>query len=747
MTHHRCHIALVVLVSAILLTPSVMGQEHRTYALFDLDSTDTGPFPSDWFTEPDDAQNTGRHVSLPPPPDGCALSISECEDLAVINELDGFNLQPRLSIPFSGPIEPSTVTSDRVFLVSLGSTVPGQDLMPWGTKVGIDQVVWDTDTNMLHVESDALLAQHTRFALIVTRGIRDWNGFPVKATDEFRRFLTIDRADYKIALVEAMQAAWRHGVTPGDVVVASVFTTQSATAVMEKIRDQIHDATPDPADFLLGPSGERTVFALNQITGIAWRQQTLTDPPYFPPASVPLNLSLLNIFPGVVGSIAFGKYVSPDYEVHPVQYIPPVGTRSGTPAVQGTDDMYFNLFLPSGPTPSSGWPVVIVGHAVNGNKNVLPLSVASSMARYGIATIAINAVGHGFGWRGTLTVSETVGAPITFSAGGRGTDLNDDGRIEDSEGILTGRPRSAVALSDGFRQTAADLMQLARVIEVGMDVNGDGLSDLDPSRIYYLGSSLGGGYGTVFLAVEPHVQAGAVSAPFDPVPGTFLGIRRTAPGTILHARQPSLLNFPGITTIDGVSIPGPWFFDDNRPLRDQLPFTAGLEDSTTRIIQAPVTNTIVGAMETQAFAEHFEWVGQAGSPAAFAPHLRRSPLPGMTEKSVLFQIAKADQSATNPSTTAIVRAGDLADRVLYYRHDLAWLARFQYPFPTLPRNPHGFAVGLANFGDIAKGAQDQAARFFQSDGTEIIHPEPAQFFEFPIAGPLPENLNYDSITP
>jgi hypothetical protein len=37
-----------------------------------------------------------------------------------------------------------------------------------------------------------------------------------------------------------------------------------------------------------------------------------------------------------------------------------------------------------------------------------------------------------------------------------------------------------------------DLLQLVRVIEVGMDVDGDTVPDLDPSRIYYFGQSLGG---------------------------------------------------------------------------------------------------------------------------------------------------------------------------------------------------------------------------------------------------------------
>src|SRR6202011_1364771 len=87
--------------------------------LFDLNAPDTGPFPSDWFTVSDANQNTGRRVNLPMP--DCTEQLSDCEDLAVINTLDGFHLDPRLSIPFDGPIDVTTVTSETVFLVRLGS--------------------------------------------------------------------------------------------------------------------------------------------------------------------------------------------------------------------------------------------------------------------------------------------------------------------------------------------------------------------------------------------------------------------------------------------------------------------------------------------------------------------------------------------------------------------------------------------------------------------------------------------------
>src|SRR5262249_3864234 len=62
------------------------------HALFDLNATTTGPFPSNWFTVPDRTQNTGKRVNLPLP--DCQTHPSDCEDVSVLNTLDGFNMQP-----------------------------------------------------------------------------------------------------------------------------------------------------------------------------------------------------------------------------------------------------------------------------------------------------------------------------------------------------------------------------------------------------------------------------------------------------------------------------------------------------------------------------------------------------------------------------------------------------------------------------------------------------------------------------
>ena len=224
------------------------------HAVFELSTPATGPFPSDWFTVPDASHNTRRRVNLPLP--NCAVRPSDCEDLKVINTLDGFSADPRLSIPFDGPIDVTTVTSETVFLVRLGSTFcDGDDACDddnddGGRVTGINQVVWDPATNTLHVKSDEFLDQHTRYGVIVTNRLRDGQGRPVEASQKFRRFRQTVRGDYQQALLGAIHPAQRIAVRENEIVTASVFTTQSLTAILEKIRDQIKGATPQPADFI-----------------------------------------------------------------------------------------------------------------------------------------------------------------------------------------------------------------------------------------------------------------------------------------------------------------------------------------------------------------------------------------------------------------------------------------------------------------------------------------------------------------
>jgi len=759
--HFQRHVGeykiLVLLLAALALLWPSPALAESVHARFDLSTPQAGPFPSDRFTVPDPMHYTGLRVELPKP--DCAARPSDCADLDVINTLDGFNLQPRLSIPFDGPIDVASVTSQSVFLVSLGSTLP--DGVPGGHVVGINQIVWDPGTNTLHVESDELLDQHTRYVLVVTNTVRNLDGKHVKAAREFLDF--IDDANgstgdpaleaYRTQLRNALSQLDAAGVVPQDqVVTASIFTTQSVTAVLEKIRDEIKVATPAPADFLLGPGGSRTVFALSTMMSVRLNAQVSADPTA-PLSTLPLPLSVLNVVPGAVGTIAFGKYSSPDYRVHPGEFIPAVGTKFGTPVVQGSSDVGFILFLPSSPEPATGYPVAIFGHGAGGNKAESGF-VAAKLAQQGIAVIAIDQPGNGFGPLSTYTIGFTDLSSVTFPSVGRGIDQNGDGKIGQSEGFSAARPRTILGGRDGQRQTVIDHMQLVREIEVGMDVDGGGLPDLDPSRIYYLGPSRGGIQGLPFLAIEPDVRAGIFTVPGGSGEFRLAASSRGDLGASLQARVPSLINSPGITRLDGLPVLPP-YFNENMPLRSGAAFTALLQDGTTQVIRSPLINTIPGAMDIQQVIENGEWASQAGDAVAYAAYIRRKPLGGVPAKAVIVQFANGDRVVPNPTTTAILRAGDLADRATFVRTNLVFPVNPR-PFPNnIYLYPHTF---LQIFADpaltaIALQAQQQIASFLALDGTnqnlnpfdgtQILDPDGASpVFEVPIVPPLPEALNY-----
>jgi len=690
---------VAIAVASLFLLP---GLASATEVRFDLSSPASSPasspFPSDRFTVDDHDQNTGVRVKLPKP--DCAVRPSDCADIDVINTLDGFNLQPRLSIPFSAPIEVSTVSSSTVFLVRL-------DHGHGGERVGINQVVWDPATNTLHAESDEFLDQHTRYLLVVTDGVRDADGHRVTA-GAFEDFLdgddhrahghrTGELADYRKDLRKALDRANIHE----HVVAASVFTTLSATAVLEKIRREIKASHPGPATML-------GTFPLSSLTAIQWARQigTATFTTSF------LPIPALNVFPGAVGAIAFGRFASPDWETAE-KFIPPIATRTGVPAVQGTNQLHFNLFLPAGPAPAGGWPVAIFGHGFTDNKHGAPFAVASTFAAHGLATIAINVVGHGGGALGTLTIIPTVGPPVTIPDGGRGIDQDGNGTIDSTEGVNAAPPRDIIGSRDGLRQTVADLMQLVRVIQTG------GIPGLSATRIYYAGQSFGGIYGVKFLALEDSVRAGVANVPGGPI----IEIARLSPafralvGITLAGRIPSLLNA-------GPLVAPTWGFDENIPLRD-LP---------------PVINTVPGAMAIQEALDATEWVAQSGNPVAYAPHLRKSPLPDTEPPAVIIQFAKGDQTVPNPTASAIFRAGDLTDRSTYFRNDLV------RAIPGAQTDPHTFLTNIAAVPAIARAAiaaQQQIAIFFETDGAVVVDPDGVgAFFEVPIAGPLPETLNF-----
>jgi len=727
----------------LLATLCLAATAHAVQAVYNLGitTTTTAPFPSNRFTVADSRNLTGLRINLPRP--DCAQKPLDCNDVDVLNTLDGFNLQPRLRIPFSGPIDPKSISSSTVFLVRLfDASAP--DIKP-PVIIGINQTVWDPMTNTLYAESNEVLEQHTTYLLVVTNSVRDASGLALASgdygvfadeaatvtvaaatagtptsttaasagttpTSTTNASLTLDASTnaYRTKLLDGVN---KSGVAPTRIVAASIFTTLSATAELEKIRAQIKATVPLPASFLLGTNGARSVFAQSIVKGISVSRQVRTTPSY---QIEPMPVALLSVVPNSVGTLAVGRYPSPIYQTSQ-QYIPQVGTRSGTPAVQRTENVVFNLVLPAGTKPASGWPVALYGSGFGSNKDSL-VAFASVLASKGIATIGINVVGHGTGSLGTMTVTRTDGTTMALPAGGRGIDQNADGAIGITEGVDATAPRSLMGARDGLRQTVIDLMQLTRVIETGgIDVNGDGVSEVDGTRIYYFGISYGGIYGPMLLAVDPAVSAGVPNVGGGSLSEVLrLGVFRNIPAAALNARK--LLNLSsGAAPQLG--------FNENMPLRNE----------------AVRVNSVPGAIAIQEYFERWEWASMPGDPLAYMRHLRKQPLAGVPAKPVIMQFAKGDRTVPNPTASALIRAGALSDRSSYFRNDLAVAAN-----PAVPKDPHILLAGVGNAATatFAKAWQTQIAVFFASDGTTFMDPDgTATMFETPIVGGLPEVLN------
>ncbi|MBL8286606.1 MAG: Ig-like domain-containing protein [Rubrivivax sp.] len=654
-------------------------------------------FPNDRWTVPDWSQVTLRRIALPKP--DCAQRPNDCADIDVLNTLDGFSTQPRITVPFSGDIDPASVDSHSVFLVNLGDTLT---LAGFGRKVGINQVVWDVASRRLAFTSDELLDEHARYLVVVTDGVRDATGRPIEV-------LRPNGSANAEAERQREQAARLHQGRAHRVVAAALFTTQSVSVDLLKALVRIKLTPPAPVDMLAASMGGvpvRSLFPVSSLSSVQFVRQTGTAPAFAAPAT--LNLALLSS----VAQIAYGRFSSPDYQAEPA-FIAAAPTLTGAPQVRRINQLVFQLLVPAGPQPPAGWPVAIFGHG--GNSTIHNGSVwrlGAELAAQGVASIALHAVGHGGGPLGTVNVLRTDGTGAVVDAGGRGVDANGDGSIGTNEGSRAVAPRELIGNRDAQRQTAIDQMQLVRQIEAGLDVDGDGRPDLDASRIYIAAQSFGASHGTILLALDPGVRAGVLNVPGgSAVEAVRLGAARPAMGAGFAARVPSLINVGGTT------------FDEAIPLRNV----------------APLVNTAAGAFALAENIDWQQWAQQSGNPVAYARFIRRAPLPGQAAKPVILQIAKGDQTHPNPASTAILRAGDLADRATYYRHDLGFAAN-----PTALKDPHTFlTTANAALQPIGLAALRQMALFFASHGATTVDPDgDAALFETPIVLPLPETLNF-----
>ncbi|MBV9759127.1 MAG: Ig-like domain-containing protein [Acidobacteriaceae bacterium] len=695
----------------------------QTTALYNPGSPTTGPFPANALTVADATQQTGIRINLPESFETCDVSTapSVCSNTALLNQLDGFSVNPRVAACFSGPVNASTLSSGmQIVAVSNNAAV------------SLNQIIFDPTTNCAFAKPNQVLNQQSQYLFVVTDSVHDSSGKKLKASDAFTDCLQ-SSDPYCQTLAAALQQVPQHPASTARIVTASLFTTMSATSWLQNAR-AFADANQPPVVLPAGLNGAPSVYNLSSVQSMTWAPQGSGDDVDNSETITPSVLT-------GVGQVAFGMFLTPLF------LDPTSGSILTTPTAQPISaptayiPVSFHLFLPSLGSGSGKYPVAIYGHGLGDNQFGAPTYIASTLAQMGIATLAIEITGHGYGQGGVVNITGTNGSVQTVSTPGRGILIPGNSSIGPSDGcILPG----ALAVRDCGRQTAVDLFALVQTIR---ETGGLGYG-LDPSRIYYVGQSFGATYGTLFHATEANERIATMSG----AGGSSVDVARLAitgrPLAIeyLSSISPALLNVDA-----GIAPPEAYFHDD-------------FNDNYVYRNLPPVTNSIAGAMAIQAAFEAADWLGMVGDPLSFAPHLQTSPLSGVPQKATLFQYGYGDLEVPNSTESAVIAAANAQSNGWFFRFDKASQIDPRLlpvtmpgaaPLPILPHrilsNPTIFEYPYETPLSIAN--QAQASVFFLSGGLLALDPDLFVTGEyagnnlFQVPSVLPTQLNFLQIAP
>ncbi len=431
-------------------------------------------------------------------------SPTEAEAKGRLSEFDGFSLSGMQLFEFTQPMDVSTLTEDTVKLYDL-SAAPV--VVPATVQLLADQ------THLEVTPKSGRLAEKTRYAVVVSDGVRDQTGqLPVLMP--IGHFLgshapvfdgtasevqgVADRDAQKLEISRSELAGALDAIGRDHVLSAWPFTTMSVAAPLATMRQQAEAfaVSPDPANVVhMTPAAALADFPF----GIG---------------------SILN-----VGDVYDGTISSP-------QFLDPVTRAWRGDGGYSVDDIAFTMTVPKHPT--GPVPVVIFGHGLVTERRFV-LAVGDALAAKGFAAISID-----FPYHGSRTYCATGGPisvvnPLDGSLASldpcqAGSTCNDHGKCVDASGngnhlatwgvISTPIASGAVFLEidhianskDHFQQALVDLGALDRSLRTGNWTSVMG-QPVDTSHIYYAGQSLGGIMGAIYLGTAPDVSRAVLNVP------------------------------------------------------------------------------------------------------------------------------------------------------------------------------------------------------------------------------------------
>ena len=439
------------------------------------------------------------------------------------------------------------------------------------------------------------------------------------------------------------QLASDHGVAKADIVMPYTFRTQSITG--------------DALQLGAGP------YALNPLTG----QPAFPDSPYLNPADPadPLNPRPVSPaamakkwgLPAIPAAAAIATFVEATVLTFD-KLDPKTGAFDPVPANGAITPLPTIIAIPAAPAPSGGYPLAIFHHGL-GRSRGDSLLIAGVLASQGIVVAAIDAAKHGA--RSWCTVDTTNPAAPTGCATGVACDTSvfaqqqgdpDTGKPGLCVGALAPKPLDATcayptcwdatagnAYTSGlfftglnlFRwrdSTRQDILDQSMLVRVLRSANGSAVISaalggapfaIDPSKVFYVGQSVGSIEGTINLAANPYVSRAALNVGG----GTWIDIMTTSPA-----------------------------------FRDV--YVAGLD----------ALGIAEGSAENLLFLIGAKWILDPADPINFARHLTVAPLPNVivdptgqtpqAPKAILGQAALCDDTVPNPASELLYGTMGLA---------------------------------------------------------------------------------------
>lgn len=473
------------------------------------------PFPTDLYF----SGSTDGTLNIQP-----ANSLSPNQ--AGLNALDGFSTTAPIRARFAGAIDPTslTATSVRVIQVEIDNSTKATTGVVRPLVIGTDPAVADVSVG---VAADAgvgnTILEITPFKPLVPSTGTTNNGYLVLLTNEILAGGGAATADTDYASIKAalptcasitnasmngiclltgahLQIAQALGINPASVVLSFSFSTQSTHDTMDVL-----GLTTTGQPIVVQNTGLPTSALENSLPGIA------------------------NIY---VGTFTIPYYLSRPSEANPTA---PLNTAwKGGPSPLDAGSTFLTRFNPvpiatetieipifitvpnasspsAGVKPAGGWPVLIFQHGLTRNR-LDAVGVADTYAGQGYVVVSIDLPLHGV----TDTTNPFYQAPneLTFNLDVLNNETlaaGPDGII-DSSGLQFVNLPNPILSRDNLRQGAVDLLALTRSLG-DLDLDGDEVGDIDTTRIHFLGHSLGGIVGGVYLgtAAASEVQTGVLA--------------------------------------------------------------------------------------------------------------------------------------------------------------------------------------------------------------------------------------------